>query len=369
MFCTECGNKLADGIKFCAKCGTAVSAVSTSNQLNQQNTSIIPKPSIETLLEYLRDIIHCETSLIGFESTLQRNREIISQLCIPQRFAPPTMPNMPQEEKAKVAGRVGKTGIGVALSFTPAVVIAAPYAIYQATFGMKKDKKKVQESNELEMGIYNEKLFAYEDEMLRYNLRLQKEELRINDETIKKQLYEEQSSRISELITHTKETLVVLYGLNILHRNYQHFSAVSSIYDYLSTGRTNTLARLGNDPGAYNIYEEDVRIGKIINVVGMVGVQIVNVVNSMEQSMRIHNKAICNAIYQVGEMQNSASSQIVEGINNVNQSVEINNKNDEIRNAHLEKIAEFERIQAHALREWTPLGGRVVFDKSGMPVG
>jgi hypothetical protein len=147
--------------------------------------------------------------------------------------------------------------------------------------------------------------------------------------------------------------------MNILHRKYQNFIAAASIYDYLSTGRTASLVRAGNDPGAYNIYEDDVRVGRIIKTVGMVGSQIISAVKSMEQSLRCHNQAICDAIENASSVQHSYLSQINEGIATENQA-------DIARNQHLKEIADFQRIQTNALRERNSLSQPMrVKDKSG----
>jgi len=208
----------------------------------------------------------------------------------------------------------------------------------------------------------------YEEEMAQYQDRLKKEKRRMRDEAIHKQIYEEQLIRLEELVTHAEETRSTLYELNILHGSYKNFQAVASIYNYLSTGRTSSLVRSGSDPGAYNLYEEDVRIGKIINIVGLVGTQIVGAVNDMSKSMRTQNQAICDAIHRASEIQSAATAQVVAGINALNKTAEATKLHHEASNAHLKQISEFQRIQTDALRGFDVIAGHTVFDKSGRPV-
>lgn len=54
-----------------------------------------------------------------------------------------------------------------------------------------------------------------------------------------------------------------LYSMNIIHPDYQDFVACGMFLQYLSTGRTHSLEQCGGDPGAYNLYEQDVKFNVI----------------------------------------------------------------------------------------------------------
>ena len=83
------------------------------------------------------------------------------------------------------------------------------------------------------------------------------------------QLLNLKRSDISKAIADVEPILNGVYELDVLHAKYRNITAVSSILDYISTGRTESLVRTGTDPGAYNIYEDDVRAGKIITAVDL----------------------------------------------------------------------------------------------------
>ena len=51
------------------------------------------------------------------------------------------------------------------------------------------------------------------------------------------------------------------YNQNIIHPKYRNLVAVCSLYEYFETGRCNTLT--GHE-GAYNIYEKEIRLNRII---------------------------------------------------------------------------------------------------------
>lgn len=63
----------------------------------------------------------------------------------------------------------------------------------------------------------------------------------------------------------TQELLNQLYAWNIIHPKYRHLEACGMFLEYLSTGRTHSLEAEGADRGAYNIYEEELYRGIIID--------------------------------------------------------------------------------------------------------
>jgi len=352
MFCVQCGQPLPNGIKFCSECGTALNRPTNSDNQNQQPAQQ-PVQScgsgyVESILEYFRDILHCEAALIGFESTIQQNRSAMAKLCVSRSLSRPIPPATPMERTPSVTGRLGKAGIAGALSLTPLAPITAPIAIYQATIGMSKDKKKAQELHEQEIVLYNQKLLEYEENMRVYDAMANEENLRMSNEKAQKQLYEDQLNEIHELISRTKTTLSSLYKVNILHDKYQNLVAVASIYDYLSTGRTTSLIRVGNDPGAYNIYEEDVRIGKIMSVIEMVGNQIINTVTEVAESVQYQQQALYDAVCEGNDIKQSLLSQVISQGNRIEKGIIENT--EAVRDKLKAERAEFSETNANIRR-------------------
>lgn len=62
-------------------------------------------------------------------------------------------------------------------------------------------------------------------------------------------------------IRNTEEALNSLYCAGIIFPKYRNLIAISSIYEYFESGRCNTLT--GHE-GAYNIYENEIRLNRII---------------------------------------------------------------------------------------------------------
>lgn len=66
---------------------------------------------------------------------------------------------------------------------------------------------------------------------------------------------------IEEKINDTQQILDEYYSLNIVYPKYRNFVAISSFYEYLSSGR---CSQLTGHEGAYNIYETEIRLDRII---------------------------------------------------------------------------------------------------------
>lgn len=60
----------------------------------------------------------------------------------------------------------------------------------------------------------------------------------------------------------TQQTLQQFYSVGIIYPKYRNFVAVSTFYEYLASGRCTTLE--GHE-GAYNIYEQEIRMNTIIS--------------------------------------------------------------------------------------------------------
>lgn len=82
-------------------------------------------------------------------------------------------------------------------------------------------------------------------------------------ETAQKQnlIVKNSADKLSSAVEKTERELEILYAENFIYPKYRNIVAVSSIYEYLDSGRCNQLE--GAD-GAYNLFELEVRLDKII---------------------------------------------------------------------------------------------------------
>lgn len=75
------------------------------------------------------------------------------------------------------------------------------------------------------------------------------------------QLLKKELEVINNNRSKTREVLQRYYSLNVIYPKYRNFVAISSFYEYLVSGRCDGLE--GHE-GAYNIYETEMRLDKII---------------------------------------------------------------------------------------------------------
>lgn len=76
------------------------------------------------------------------------------------------------------------------------------------------------------------------------------------------QMLEREMNVISATYKETSDVLQMYYSKNIIYKKYRNLIAVSSIYEYLESGRCSSLE--GHE-GAYNIFENEIRQNIIIN--------------------------------------------------------------------------------------------------------
>lgn len=74
-------------------------------------------------------------------------------------------------------------------------------------------------------------------------------------------------------LAETEDTLKTLYALDVIYPKYRNLPALTSIYEYLITGRCEELA---GAHGAYNLYEDEVRKDTVIS-------QLNTVIENLEQ--------------------------------------------------------------------------------------
>lgn len=158
---------------------------------------------------------------------------------------------------------------------------------------------------------------------------LQKRVLNEAQETEKKMKTEmmvlkENYSVLNQANQSTQEILDKIYALNIVHPKYRYLEAIGMFLEYLSTGRTHSLEARNGDLGAYNLYEDELYKGLIINKLDQVlqnqriliagQRQIISQINTMihdidiacERLEKIQNVTQVNAFYNAVTAYNSS---------------------------------------------------------------
>ena len=88
------------------------------------------------------------------------------------------------------------------------------------------------------------------------------ETYRVNKEQPQKQIIVKQIATLKSRKEKIEDLLKKMYDMNILYPKYRNFVAVATIYEYFDSGRCTLLE--GHE-GAYNMYENEVRLNVIIS--------------------------------------------------------------------------------------------------------
>ncbi len=125
--------------------------------------------------------------------------------------------------------------------------------------------------------------------------------------------------RIQNLLIALINARNALYSTNTLYKKYRHLAAISTIYEYIVSGR---CSKLTGPDGAYNLYESETRADMIISRLDNVLVSLDTI--KKNQFVLIEQlKEIQHDIKTVGEEIVSSLNNIEERIGEVNESIKI----------------------------------------------
>ncbi|MGI6695329.1 MAG: hypothetical protein ACOX6O_03685 [Christensenellales bacterium] len=314
---------------------------------------------IKSLNLYLKDVFHCESQLFTLRELVGRMETKMSVLGqkLPEANPPLEPTSQPVSQKVskatKTLGRVvGAFFSGVVLSgitswfnasvnialiafFIPLIIVFLN--IFKEYQLIKKNSDEEWEKYQKSKQIYNE-----EQSKRRY---MQEENTKALHE------YQIQLFYLNSLIKNMEDTLEGLYNENIIHPKYRNYTAISSFIDYLSTGRTSSLMRVGSDPGAYNLYEEDVRTDKIVNAISHGFSRLENRLNEIARNQHSLHQSMLNGQRVLNDLKN----EMEKGEHYFNQST-----------YYLEEISNNSRILVDLQRDrWGDLrnkGGYLVYE-------
>ena len=238
----------------------------------------------QELLEYVRRVKDLEIGVYEAKQIDDKFPEsYVAQM--PKRPAEPRylsgmIPPPPQEPDEQNTGGAAAACFSVALVFlffginslSALNFLIAGLATIVAV-GILIDGKRRQEREEEE---YQAKLQEYENNLGQYQLRLSEIE---SENQKKRDMYEKQLVAYSEEVAdyesrgkavmhelfdakwNLEEALISLYEEGIIYSKYRNLVAVSTIYEYLASGRCDQLE---GPNGAYNLYEMELRQNIVI---------------------------------------------------------------------------------------------------------
>jgi len=174
----------------------------------------------------------------------------------------------------------------------------------------------------------------YQDELNIYNLNVSNDNARVQRELAQKQYLQTQCDTLAAMLGTSKKKLEKMYSYNILEEKYRNIVAVASIYEYLKHERTRSLQRVGSDEGAYNIFESEVRLNKIITNTDII-IQKLDVVIENQREFANTMKNAQNSINNLVTSTNNMSARLQSGMKQLNASVELSNYQQQQTNNEL----------------------------------
>lgn len=106
----------------------------------------------------------------------------------------------------------------------------------------------------------------FQRKVQQYDAEVTKQNARMSNERAKQKVLAREITSLEDRLAQSKENLSRAYSYQILAPEYRNIYAVSSIYGYLLRGQTHSLQfnEETGDQGAYNIYETQRRLDRII---------------------------------------------------------------------------------------------------------
>lgn len=223
----------------------------------------------ENLCSYLKSAAELEQDIYTLEETKSALQAQKRKPTPKQSFHAPILDSVTLPRGTVIDHKTPyEIWIGVAvfalLSFLlqspPMVVLGIPLAIFIAwvTTDVVDNKRRKAKEAELKYQLYTELLAAYEQNVAQEDVRYAQEEVEVAQFN---RCQQAQIEQINKTLAEAKRALQSLYALDIIHPKYRAIIPVTMFCEYIETGRCSELTGAN---GAYNKYEEELRMELIV---------------------------------------------------------------------------------------------------------
>ena len=154
----------------------------------------------------------------------------------------------------------------------------------------------------------------YKEALTSYNQAIAQDDVRVQKENLQKEILKDELAVINKTYQSTKSNLDKIYEKNILYPKYRNFVAVCTMYEYVCSGR---CAELEGRDGAYNLYELESRMDKIVTELD----HAIQALSRIEKSQYMLFKAIQTTNEQSKLMLN-ATEQLTAQVSKLNTNAE-----------------------------------------------
>lgn len=259
-YCTKCGREMQDTSRFCPACGTKSEiSPNSSTEINRNTNSSPDRNGVKILTQYLEKIVDLEKSVFTQTQAIEELKEYIDHLGFAQEFRMPTHPGDYTENVFANVFSLGGSGIvlgglvgAFCGSFTTGAVLGA-LLLGGGTFAINMSHWS---------SVNNEIDRRHMNAVQQYKADVLEDEQRVEEELAEK---ERLIPIVHDMEEELKKTQIILdqyYEKNIIFSKYQNLVAMCSFYEYFISGRCSALT--GHE-GAYNIFENEVRLERIVS--------------------------------------------------------------------------------------------------------
>ena len=325
MFCSNCGKEVRNDVKFCSECGAKFNTEDALTIKNQEVVNFNNETNIKKIIEYFKKIIELETRKYAL------NKLIID---LSSKKIKETEYRSEKNEYKNVGWfKLVLRGIRVAISCIPSIALFSflGFTVIWSLFKEFFEKNDYIENTFIKLWLigtfivliknsidyikddYKDKIEEqqYNEEVKVYNAKAEEYNSTIDSQKME---LKEKINIANNQMKETKELLGKLYDLNVVHKKYQNFVAITTMCEYFETGRCNSF---DGYTGAYNIYEQETRQDIIIS-------KLEDILYSLEDIKK--NQFVMYCAIQNG---NNLASQLISSNNDLNIKTEELRQNSE----------------------------------------
>ena len=263
--------------------------------------------------------------------TLNRLRQLETPSLPPRPDGPPEPPQEPREPTRLKKNPVGTILViaGIAMLLYAPALRNAPFIYFLLAFAAiiagavrnsndctRKINREMAADYERDVAEYPQKLAEYkkaaadyEAAMARYEsdtrAARQENERAVRAEQCERAVLEANIAAVEKQRGETRSRLETLYSVNLVHAKYRGLVPVSSLFEYIDTGRCETLE---GPHGAYNIYENEVRLDRIVTKMDVIAAKL----DSIQGTQYMLYNAVQEGNRRTAELLESVSGDIRE---------------------------------------------------------
>lgn len=234
--------------------------------------------NVKSLHEYLRNVLDIESNLYVLQRLSEELHYKLNSLDVlkaPEKPSAPEAPDPKDVKRGRHAGAVviifGVAGLIITYMICKYSIRLAINKLFVGLFGVTislsfmgggmagvleesdKDKKSAQ--------MYETEKRNYKSDMIKYQNAVTATQKENANRQAERAVLKANIDAVEKQFTTSLLTLDKLYSANIIHPKYRDLTAVSSLYEYIDTGR---CSQLEGPNGAYNMFESEVRLDHIL---------------------------------------------------------------------------------------------------------